>query len=163
MDSMCLKCNTDKTEFIIFSSKQQLRKLDESPLDANGNLIPKSEVVRYLGGHLDPSLTIETHIKTKVKTAMANFIKIRSIWDYLSIKACTIIILMLCITHIGYANAKTIWIHSQNHQQVSITSKHVHKINIKKIPILKFNGISLQITLAASMSKNRLQDLNTYS
>ena len=105
MDSMHLKLNTDKTDFIIFSSKCQLRKLDKSPLDANGSLIPKSEVVRYLGGLLDTSLTFETHVKTKVKTAMANFTKIRSIWDYLSIRACTILIIMLCITHIDYANA----------------------------------------------------------
>ena len=41
MDSMCLKLNTDKTDFIIFSSKQQLRKLDKSPLDAKDDLIPK--------------------------------------------------------------------------------------------------------------------------
>ena len=57
MNSMHLKCNTDKT-------KQQLRKLDESLLDANGDLIPKSEVVRYLGEHLDASQTFETCIKT---------------------------------------------------------------------------------------------------
>ena len=73
MDSIHLKHNTDKTDFIIFDSKQQLMKLDESPLHANGDLIPKSEVVRYLGGHLDTSLTFATHVKTKVKTAMANF------------------------------------------------------------------------------------------
>ena len=83
MDSLHLILNTDKTELIIFGSKQQLRKVDESPLDANSDLIPKSEVVRYLRGHLDASLTFETHIKTKVKTAMANFIKMRSMWDYL--------------------------------------------------------------------------------
>ena len=83
MDSMPLKLNMGKTDFIIFSSKQQLRKLDESPLDANGNLIPRSEVVRYLGGHLDTSFIFQTHIKTKVKKAMANFTKIRSIWGLL--------------------------------------------------------------------------------
>ena len=85
MDSMHLKLNTDKTEFMIFGSKHQLRKLDESTLYTNGELIQKSEVVRYLGGHLDASLTFETHIKSKVKTAMVNFIKIRSIQNYLSI------------------------------------------------------------------------------
>ena len=71
----------------------------------SGDIIHNSKVVRYLGGHLDSSLTFETHIKTKVKTAMANFIKIRSIQDYLSTEACTTLILTLCITHIDYANA----------------------------------------------------------
>ena len=105
MDSMHLKLNTDKTDFIIFGWKQQLRKLDESQLDASGSLIPKSKVVRYIGGHLDTSLTFETHIKIKVKTAVANFTKIRSIQDYLSTRACAIPIWMLRITHIDYANA----------------------------------------------------------
>ena len=100
-----LKLNTDKTEFMIFGSKHQLRKLDESPLDANGELIQKSKVVRHLGGHLNASLTFETHIKSKVKTAMANFIKIRSIRDYISIGACTTLVLALCTSHIDYANA----------------------------------------------------------
>ena len=105
MDSMQLKLNTDKTEFITFGSKQQLKKLHKSPLIANGDIIHNSEVVRYLGHHLDSSLTFETHVKTKVKTAMASFIKIRSIQDYLSTEACTTLILTLCITHIDYANA----------------------------------------------------------
>ena len=87
MDSMHLELNTDKTEFIFFGSKHQVRKLDESPLDANGDLTHKSEVLRSLGGHLEAYLTFETHIKSKVRTAMANFIKIRSIQDYLSIGA----------------------------------------------------------------------------
>ena len=43
----------------------------------------------------------------------------------------------------------TIQIHTQGHHQVSIISKHVCKTNIKKIQILKFNGISLQIPMAA--------------
>ena len=79
MDSMCLKLNVDKTEFITFGSNYQLRKLNKSPLDANGDLVHKSKVVRYLGRHLDESLTFKTHIKSKVRTARANFIKIRSI------------------------------------------------------------------------------------
>ena len=36
---------------------------------------------------------------------MANFTKIRSIQDYLSVRACSILILMLCVTHIDYTNA----------------------------------------------------------
>ena len=36
---------------------------------------------------------------------MANFIKIRSIQDYLSISACTTLVLTVCISHIDYANA----------------------------------------------------------
>ena len=40
MDSMRLKLNSDKTEYIQFRSRQQIKKIDTSPINANGNLIP---------------------------------------------------------------------------------------------------------------------------
>ena len=147
MDSIHLKCNIDKTEFIIFGSKQQLRKLDEPSLDASGDLIPKSEVVRYLGGYLDASLTFETHQNQsqdsngKLHQDQVNL--------GLLINKCLHPTHpnIMCITHRLW-KCNTIQIHIQGHQQVSITSKHVHKIIGKKTQILKFKGISLQITLA---------------
>ena len=147
MDSMCLKLNTYKTDFIIFCSTQQLRKLDKSPLDSNGNLIPKSKVVRYLRGHLDTSLTFETHVNTKVKTGKGKLNQ-----DQINLRLP--ISKSLHHTHPNVMHnthrlckwqMQYIWIHSQGHQQVSITSEHVCKINIKKIQILKFNRISLQL------------------
>ena len=46
----------------------------------------------------------ETH-KEKTKKAMANIIKIHAIWKYVTVQSCTTLILMLCITHLDYANA----------------------------------------------------------
>ena len=162
MDSMHLKLNMDKTEFIIFGSKHQLRKLDKSPLDANGDLIHKSKVVRYLGGHLDASLTFETHIKSKVRTVMANFIKIRSTWHYLSIGTCTTLVQTICISHIDYANALLFGSTAKVINKLQ-SLQNVCEINIKKIQILKFKGMSLQIALATCMTKDRLHDLNNHS
>ena len=39
----------------------------------------QSKLVKYLGGHLDSSLTFEEHIKQKSKAAMLNLTKIKSI------------------------------------------------------------------------------------
>ena len=36
---------------------------------------------------------------------MANIIKIHAIWKYLTVQSCTTLVLMLCITHLDYANA----------------------------------------------------------
>ena len=153
-----VKLNTDKTEFINFSSKQQLKKLDKSPLDANGDLIHSRELVRYLTGHLDSSLTFETHVKTNGKLHQ-DWINPQLPIDRGLHHTCLNAVYnthRLCKCH-------TIQIYSQGHQQVPITAKYVCKINIKKTKILKINGISLQITLAASTSKDRLQNLNSYS
>ena len=40
-----------------------------------------------------------------MRTAIANFVKIRNIWQYLTTDACTTLVLGLCISHLDYANA----------------------------------------------------------
>ena len=102
---MCLKLNSDETEYILFGSQAQLKKISPEPLNAHDNLIEISKVVRYLGGFLDQQLNFKQHIKEKVKKAMTNLIKIHAIWKYLTVQVCTTLILMFCITHLNYANA----------------------------------------------------------
>ena len=104
MDSMRLKLNSDKTEYIQFRLRQQI-KIDTSPINANGNLIPMSYSIQALGGYLNVNLTFSKHVKHKVKAAMANFVKIQSIRKNLSVSTCTTFVLILCISHINYANA----------------------------------------------------------
>ena len=65
MDTIHLKLNSGKTEYIKFGSKQQLQKSTSTPLNANDDLINLSKVVRYLGGYLDQTLSFKEHIKQK--------------------------------------------------------------------------------------------------
>ena len=83
---MHLKLNLDKIECSKFWSKQQLQKSTSTPLNAYGDLVNLSEVVRYLGGYLEQTLRFKEHIKQKTKKAMANLIKIRCL-HYPSINA----------------------------------------------------------------------------
>ena len=46
---MHLKLNSDKTEYILFGSQAQLKKIPPEPLNAHSDLIEISKVVRYLG------------------------------------------------------------------------------------------------------------------
>ena len=101
MDTMHLKLNSNKTEYILFGSTKQL-KISTEPLYVNGDLIPISHGMKYLGGYLDQSLNFKEHVKQKAKKAMSNPVKNRSIRRYLSTKACTTLVLMLCITHLDY-------------------------------------------------------------
>ena len=102
---MHLKLNPDKTEYILFGSWQQLKKISPEPLNAQGDSIPVSELLRYLGGFLDQNLNFKKHIIEKAKKPMANIIKICAIHKYLTVQSCTTLVLMLCITHLDYANA----------------------------------------------------------
>ena len=87
MDTMHLKLNPDKTEYILIGSQQQLKKTSPEPLDAHGNPIAVSDAVTYLGGCLDQHLNFKKHIKEKTNKAMANIIKIHAICNYLTVQS----------------------------------------------------------------------------
>ena len=104
MDSICLKLNSEKTEYIMLGSWQQLTKINLEPLQARPDLIELSNKVKYLGSLLDNTLSFDQHVSSKVQKAMANFIKVKSICKYITQEACTTLLLMLCISHLDYSN-----------------------------------------------------------
>ena len=58
MDSMHLKLNSEKTEYIMFGSHQQLTKINLEQLHAGPDLIKLSNKVKYLGSLLDKTLLL---------------------------------------------------------------------------------------------------------
>ena len=105
MDTMRLKLNPDKNEFIMFGYRNQLDKCNTSHVTVSGSTIPRSPSVKYLGVKLDENLNLKEQILTKCKTAIANFVRICNIQKYLTTDACSTLILGLCISHLDYANA----------------------------------------------------------
>ena len=105
MDTMRLKLNPDKTEFIMFGYRNQLDKCNTSHVTVSGSTILRSPSVKYLGVKLDENLNLKEQILTKCKTAIANFVRICNIRKYLTTDACSTLILGLCISHLDYANA----------------------------------------------------------
>ena len=75
MDSMHLKLTSDKTEYIMFRSQQQLTKINLEPLRAGPNLIKLSNKVKYLDGLLDSTLSFDQHVSSKVQKAWAISLK----------------------------------------------------------------------------------------
>ena len=105
MTSMWLTLNSEKTEFILFGSRQMLEHADTEHLNVGTTPIQQSNLIKYLGGYLESCLTFKEHVKQKCKAAMLNFIKIKAIRSSLTVSACHTLVLMLCISHLAYANA----------------------------------------------------------
>ena len=104
MDAVRFKINESKTEFMLLGSRQHLKKCTTNSLKVLGENIKKSEVIRYLDGYLDSTLTIKQHIKTKCKSAMLNLLKIIYIRKYLDKETETQLTVSLCLSHLDYAN-----------------------------------------------------------
>ena len=105
MDTVKLKLNETKTEFIYFGGKQQLAKTRRNTININGETIQCTNKIKYLGGHLDSSLTLKDHIIAKSKAATINIIKIRNIRKYLNQDICHKLVISLVLSHLDYSNS----------------------------------------------------------
>ena len=118
MNSCHLKMNTDKTEVIIFGSRQQIKKCRLTAIEVCGDSIPYSESIRYLGVCINSKLCLHNHIATKCRIAMYNLFKIANIRNFLTTETCHTAILPMVISHLDYANAI----------MVGLPGKHIAKL-----------------------------------
>ena len=104
MDSVCLKINESKTEFIYFRSTSQLVKCNITQIDVNGAHIERSDKTRYLGAQLYRTFSMKDHVKTKFEAAMIKLQQIKSARKLLSRKNCETLVISLVISNLDFAN-----------------------------------------------------------
>ena len=131
MDTVCLKMNPSKTEFIYFGGKQ-LRKCVIDDLDIAGDLILRSHSIRYLGAYLDESLNYKQHVNKKCQAVMFNYFKIKGIRRLLDIPMTTHLCLSLCISHLDYCNSLLYGLPDTTINRLQKSSEHVCTLNTKK-------------------------------
>ena len=96
--------NPDKTEYIVFGSKQQLNKIKSQNIMAVDKIIPRSGCIKYLGTILDMTLSFEEHITNRCKIASWNLQKLRKLRPYMDNETCKRTVQALVISHLDYAN-----------------------------------------------------------
>ena len=105
MDTVQLKMNPAKTEFIYFGSRPQLKKCLVEDLNVAGDLVVRSHSIKYLGAHLDENLNFKLHVTKKCQAAIFNYFKIMSIRHLLDAPTTACLCLSLCISHLDYCNS----------------------------------------------------------
>ena len=105
MDQNRFKMNSDKTEFILIGSRQQLQKCHSKQININSENIAKSETIKYLGAWIDSNLSFKKHITERCKMAMWNLHKLKHIRKFLNQETCHTLVCGLVLTHLDYANA----------------------------------------------------------
>ena len=74
VDTMHLKLNPDKTQFILFGYRSQLVKCATDSVSISDSAIPRSPSVKYLGVTLNENFSLKEQITHKCRKAMANFV-----------------------------------------------------------------------------------------
>ena len=105
MDHNKLRMKGDKTEFIIYSSRQQLKKCDTNNINVTGEVVDKTDCIKYLGAWLDATLLLKNHITQKCRTAMWNLQRLKAIHPFLTTEACHTVVRRIVCSHLDYANA----------------------------------------------------------
>ena len=104
MASNQLKLNEDKTEFIVFASKHNMKKIENASINVGVSSIESVPIARNLGLHMDTNLSFHEHITIVCKSAMLNIRNIYRIRSCLTEEATKTIVQSLVISRLDYCN-----------------------------------------------------------
>ena len=106
-----LKLNDDKTEFIIFGTKAQLKKINTSDIVVGDARIKSCECVRDLGAMFDSAMSMKRHVSSVCKSCYFLLWKTKQIRKYLSTDATKTLIHALISSRLDYCNCLLAGIH----------------------------------------------------
>ena len=105
MFSMKLKLNSDKTEFILIGTRQQLTKINIPHISVGDTEIRPSSVVRNLGSWFDNTLSMEVHVSNICKSSFYYLYNLRRIRKYLSPQSASILVHAFITSRLDYCNS----------------------------------------------------------
>ena len=98
--------NPDKTEFIIFGSHAQLKKLDlYLPVRIFGNFMHPAVVVKNLGVWFDANFSFVYHVHNICKACFIQFCDLTWVRQYLTDEAAILMANALVSSHLNYCNS----------------------------------------------------------
>ena len=100
-----LKLNGDKTEFIVFGSRQQLSKISQVSINIGRIQVQPVDHVRNLGYHMDQLLKNGPHINKLVSILYLQLKSIYKICKKLDQKSCRIIIQSIIQSRLDHCNS----------------------------------------------------------
>ena len=97
--------NSEKTEFILFSSPKHLPYCTTDNIDACGDQVSTCDKIKLLGIWLDSNCNFKHHINMKCRTAVLNIQKLKHIINVFTPDAARLIVHGMVTLHLDYANA----------------------------------------------------------
>ena len=105
MNSNKLKLNTDQTEVLPVGSAPCLESVDSECANIGGNSVPFKTSVKYLGDHLDRTLSVQKHVSSICCASSLELRRIASIRPYLSQSSAARLVAAMVISRLDYCNS----------------------------------------------------------
>src|SRR5579864_5824318 len=97
--------NPSKTEYILFGTHQQRRKITSSTLSFRGNILSPSSEVKNLGVIFDADLSFKTHISSVCHSSFYHIRQIRAARPSLDSKSAILLANALVCSKLDYCNS----------------------------------------------------------
>ena len=127
MNSNKLKLNTDKTEVMPVVSASCLESVDSECANIGGNSVPFKTSVKYLGVHLDKTLSMQKHISSICCASFLELRRIASIRPYLSQSAAAMV-----ISRLDYCNSVFTGLPADQIAQLQRVQNNAARLVLKK-------------------------------
>ena len=119
-----LKLNDEKTEFLLFGSRQQLSKVSLPFITIGDSQITPSSQARNLGVIFDSTMTLKPHISNIVRVSSFHIRNISRIRKYLNQSAAEQIIHAFVTSRLDNGNALFLWSPAESNISSSAHTKH---------------------------------------
>ena len=132
MNSNKLKLNTDKTEVMPVGSTSCLESVDSECANIGGNSVPFKTSVKYLGVHLDKTLSVQKHISSICCASFLELRRIASIRPYLSQSAAARLVATMVISRLDYCNSVFIGLPADQIARLQRVQNNAARLVLKK-------------------------------
>ena len=132
MNSNKPKLNTDKTEVMSVDSASCLEPVDSECANICGNSVPFKTSVKYLGVHLDRTLSVQKHISSICCASFLELRRIASIRPYLSQSAAARLVATMVISRLDYCNSVFIGLPADQIARLQRVQNNAARLVLKK-------------------------------
>ena len=132
MNSNKLKLNTDKTEVMPVGSASRLESVDSECANIGGNSVPFKTSVKYLGVHLDRTLSVQKHISSICCTSFLELRRLASIRPYLSQSAAARLVAAMVISRLDYCSSVFIGLPADQIARLQRVQNNAARLVLKK-------------------------------
>ena len=128
MNKNKLKLNDDKTELMAVGDRIRLRDISKDDLLLGSSTVPFKPSAKYLGVHLDESLSMDLQISTLCCSTHFHLRKISSIKPYLSISSTAQLISSMILSRLDYSNGTLSGIPSSSPNRLQTVQNNVARL-----------------------------------
>ena len=100
-----LKLNSEKTEFILIGTRQQLKKMEYNSIRIGDDTVMAKPCIRNLGIWMDSELKMVDHVHHIQRVCYMNLRELRSIRKYLTVNATRSLVQAMVMSHLDYGNS----------------------------------------------------------